>query len=285
MGKLIRISGPVVIADEMRGTEMYELVRVGDEGLVGEIIELEGDTATIQVYEETAGIKPGEPVERSGEPLSVELGPGLIGTVFDGIQRPLPRIREKTGSFIERGVETFSIPRDVEWEFEPDEEMEGEEVTTGDIIGTVDESSLMEHKIMIPPGVEGELTHLVDEGMYTVTDTVGVVSNEDGEEEITMMQEWPVREPRPYDEKLPPKIPLISGQRVIDSFFPVAKGGTASIPGGFGTGKTVMLHQMAKWSDTQVVVYVGCGERGNDYDRIEPAIESAIKKRFEHNAI
>lgn len=263
MGEIIEVSGPVVIGDGMRGAEMHEMARVGKEGLVGEIIELEEDRATLQVYEETSGLKPGEKVEHTGNPLSVELGPGLIGTVFDGIQRPLPKLKEKGGDFIDRGIQANPLPRDEEWLLTP-LASEGPEVGPGDFLGKVDETNLVEHKIMVPPGIEGELVELADEGEYTITDTIAVVSNEDGEEEITMLQEWPVRRARPYEDKLPPRIPLISGQRVVDTFFPVAKGGTASIPGGFGTGKTVMLHQLAKWSDTQIVVYVGCGERGNE---------------------
>ncbi|KXA89882.1 ATP synthase subunit A [candidate division MSBL1 archaeon SCGC-AAA259I07] len=264
MGKLIQISGPVVTADEMRGAEMYEMARVGNEELVGEIIELEEDKATVQVYEETSGLRPGEKVEHTGNPLSVELGPGLIGTVFDGIQRPLPKLAEKGGDFIERGVHTYSLPRDKEWLFTPSDLGVGSEVKQGDVLGKVDETSLVEHKIMVPPGIEGEIDEIVSEGEYKITDKIATISTVDGKEEVSMLQEWPVREPRPIVDKLAPEIPLISGQRVVDTFFPVAKGGTASIPGGFGTGKTVMLHQLAKWSDTQIVVYVGCGERGNE---------------------
>ncbi len=240
MGELAKISGPVVIASGMRGAEMNEMVRVGEEELVGEIIEIENENATIQVYEETSGLKPGEKVERTGQSLSVELGPGLIGTVFDGIQRPLPEIREESGDFIERGVRVNPLPRDEEWLFEPSDLSQGDKVSPGDILGTVDETGLVEHKIMIPPGVEGELEELVIKGEYTVEEKIATVSTEDGKEEITMVQEWPVREPRPITDKLAPEIPLVSGQRVIDSFFPVAKGGTAAIPGGFGTGKCVV---------------------------------------------
>lgn len=264
MGGIIQVSGPVVIADGMRGSEMHEMVRVGGEGLVGEIIELDRDTATIQVYEETSGLGPGEDVERTGNPLSVELGPGLIGTVFDGIQRPLPKLRESSGDFIERGIQTDPLPKDKKWPFTPSDLAEGDEVGPGDVLGTVQETGLVEHKIVVPPDVEGEIDEIVVEGEYTVTDMIAKVSTGSGIEELEMLQEWPVRKPRPYKNKLAPKVPLISGQRVIDSFFPVAKGGTAAIPGGFGTGKTVMLHQLAKWSDTQIVVYVGCGERGNE---------------------
>ncbi|MFW5913032.1 MAG: V-type ATP synthase subunit A [Candidatus Hadarchaeota archaeon] len=239
MGKIKKISGPVVTAEDIRGSEMYELVKVGEEGLVGEIIELERDEATIQVYEETSGLKPGEKVERTGDPLSVELGPGLIGTVFDGIQRPLPKIQEKAGSFIERGVKTNSLSREKKWEFQPSNLEIGDKVQGGSVLGTVQETSLVEHKILVPPNVRGELKDLVKEGKYIVTDTVAEVETDEGVEKIDMIQKWPVRRPRPYNEKLAPEIPLISGQRVIDSFFPVAKGGTAAIPGGFGTGKCV----------------------------------------------
>ncbi|KXB03424.1 ATP synthase subunit A [candidate division MSBL1 archaeon SCGC-AAA261G05] len=264
MGEIIQISGPVVTAEGMRGSEMYELAQVGEEGLIGEIIELSADKATIQVYEETSGLKPGEKVEPTGEPLSLELGPGLIGRVFDGIQRPLSIIREKTGSFIERGVGANALPRDKKWPFKPTEKKVGSEVQGGDLLGSVRESGLVRHKIMVPPGVSGELSDVVNKGEYRVTDTIATISTEDGEVDVNMIQSWPVRKPRPYEEKLGPEIPLISGQRIIDTLFPVAKGGTAGIPGGFGTGKTVMLHQMAKWADTKIVVYVGCGERGNE---------------------
>lgn len=265
MGEIQQVAGPVINATGMRGTEMYELVKVGKDKLVGEVIELKEDTATIQVYEETSGIIPGEKVERTGEPLSVELGPGLIGTIFDGIQRPLTEIQNKVGSFIERGVQTHSLPRDKKWDFEPSDLNVGDKVEGGDILGTIEETTMIEHKVMIPPTInEGELTDLASDGEYKVEDTIAKVSNENGEKEINMVQEWPVRKPRPFKDKLDPVIPLTSGQRVIDTFFPVAKGGTAAIPGGFGTGKTVMLHQIARWSDTQIVVYVGCGERGNE---------------------
>ncbi len=240
MGKIAQISGPVVIASGMKGVEMHEMVRVGDEGLVGEIIEIDRDRATVQVYEETSGLKPGEKVKRTGEPLSVELGPGLIGTVFDGIQRPLPEIRDEAGDFIERGVQVDPIPRDKEWLFTPSDLSEGDKVQPGDVLGTVDETGLVDHKIMVPPEVEGELDEILSEGEYTVTDNIATVATDDGKEDISMLQEWPVRKPRPIEDKLAPEIPLISGQRVIDSFFPVAKGGTAAIPGGFGTGKCVV---------------------------------------------
>ncbi len=241
MGIIKQVAGPVVIASDMRGTEMNELVEVGKDSLIGEVIELKDDTATIQVYEETSGIQPGEDVERTGEPLSVELGPGLIGTIFDGIQRPLTQIQNKVGAFIERGVQTNSLPRDKEWKFEPSDLSTGDKVEAGTILGTVEETSMIVHKIMVPPSVEeGELVELASEGEYTVEETIAKVETDDGEEEVNMVQEWPVRKPRPYQNKLDPNIPLTSGQRVIDTFFPVAKGGTAAIPGGFGTGKCVV---------------------------------------------
>lgn len=253
MGEIKQVAGPVVIATDMRGTEMYELVKVGTENLVGEVIELEENTATIQVYEETSGITPGEKVERTGEPLSVELGPGLIGTIFDGIQRPLTEIQNKAGSFIERGVQTHSLPRDKEWEFEPSDLNTGDEVEAGDILGTVEETTMIEHKILVPPEIrEGELTEIASGGEYTVEETIAKVSNEDGEKEINMIQEWPVRRPRPFQDKLDPVIPLTSGQRVIDTFFPVAKGGTAAIPGGFGTGKCVVGETPVLLADGEV---------------------------------
>ncbi|KXB01059.1 ATP synthase subunit A, partial [candidate division MSBL1 archaeon SCGC-AAA261D19] len=264
MGEIARITGPVITAEGMRGSEMYEMARVGEEELIGEIIELTGDEATIQVYEETSGLEPGEKAETTGHPLSLELGPGLIGTVFDGIQRPLTAIQEQVGSFIKRGVQTNALPRDKKWLFVPNDLKEGSKVQSGDVLGAVNETGLVEHKIMVPPKIEGDISEIVNEGEYKVTDKIATVSTKDGDVDINMIQEWPVRRPRPFKDKLAPDIPLISGQRVIDVLFPVAKGGTAAIPGGFGTGKTVMLHQMAKWADTQIVVYVGCGERGNE---------------------
>ncbi len=262
MGKLVRISGPVVVASGMKGSEMYELAKVGDEELIGEIIGLTGDRATIQVYEETSGIKPGEKVEGTGKPLSVELGPGLIGSIYDGTQRPLTIIREKTGDTITRGVSANPLPRDKDWKFVPNIK-KGAEVTGGDLLGTVNESKLVEHRILVPPDVGGKVTEIAD-GSCKIEDRIAVISTKKGKKEIPMMQVWPVRRARPYKEKLDPVEPLISGQRVIDTFFPIAKGGTAAIPGGFGTGKTVMLHNFAKWAAADVVVYVGCGERGNE---------------------
>ncbi|WP_457614165.1 ATP synthase subunit A [Methanopyrus sp.] len=267
-GEIVKIAGPVVEAVGCEGAKMYEVFRVGDEGLIGEVINIEGDRATIQVYEETTGLQPGEPVKGTGELLSVELGPGLLTQIFDGIQRPLPEIRKKVGDFVERGVLVPALDRKKKWKFTPNVE-EGERVEEGDVLGTVPETELIEHKIMVPPGVSGKVIDIAAEGEYTVEDTIAVIEDEDGEEhEITMMQEWPVRKPRPYKRKLDPEEPMITGQRVIDTFFPVAKGGTAAIPGPFGSGKTVTQQQLAKWADAQVVVYIGCGERGNEMTEV-----------------
>jgi len=262
-GRIIRISGPVIEADNMRGAKMYDVVRVGQENLIGEIIRLESDHAIIQVYEDTSGLKPGEKVMSTGMPLSVELGPGLAKNIYDGIQRPLPSIHEKTGDFISRGVEASAIDHEKKWDFKSLAKKDTN-VNPCDIIGEVKETSIITHKIMIPPDVKGKLISIVKSGKYTVTETIAKVKTDNGEKEIKMLQHWPVRKPRPVSKKFDPSFPLITGQRVIDTFFPVAKGGTAAIPGGFGTGKTVTLHQLAKWSDAQVVVYVGCGERGNE---------------------
>ena len=268
VGKIIKIAGPVVVAEGMKGAQMYEVVKVGDEKLTGEIIQLQDDKAVIQVYEETSGVKPGEPVVGTGAPLSVELGPGMLRAMYDGIQRPLTAIEEKTGSiFIPRGVEVPALPRDIKWEFKPTVN-EGDYVEEGDIIGTVDETPSIVHKVLVPIGVKGKIVE-IKEGKFTVEETVAVVELENGEtKELTMMQKWPVRKPRPYKQKLPPKIPMITGQRVEDTFFTLAKGGTAAIPGPFGSGKTVTQHQLAKWSDADVVVYIGCGERGNEMTEV-----------------
>ncbi|WP_456483653.1 ATP synthase subunit A [Methanopyrus kandleri] len=267
-GEIVKIAGPVVEAVGCEGAKMYEVFRVGDEGLIGEVINIEGDRATIQVYEETTGLQPGEPVKGTGELLSVELGPGLLTQIFDGIQRPLPEIRKEVGDFVERGILVPALDRKKKWEFTP-KVKEGEKVEEGDILGTVPETELIEHKIMVPPGVSGEVIEIAADGEYTVEDTIAVIEDEEGEEhEVTMMQEWPVRKPRPYKRKLEPEEPLITGQRVIDTFFPVAKGGTAAIPGPFGSGKTVTQQQLAKWADAQVVVYIGCGERGNEMTEV-----------------
>jgi len=262
-GRIIRVSGPVIEADHMRGAKMYDVVRVGEENLIGEIIRLNEDNAVIQVYEDTNGLKPGEKVVTTGLPLSVELGPGLLTNIYDGIQRPLPAIMKKTGDFISRGVEVPALDRNKKWSFKPTVKP-GDVVDSGDVIGEVQETSIITHKVIIPPGVKGKILSVVKEGSYTVEDDIAVVSADSGDIKIKMMQRWPVRKPRPIAKKYDPSLPLITGQRVIDTFFPIAKGGTAAIPGGFGTGKTVMLHQLAKWSDAQVVVYIGCGERGNE---------------------
>ena len=262
-GKIVRISGPVIEADNMRGAKMYDVVRVGDENLIGEIIRLNRDVATIQVYEDTNGLKPGEKVISTDMPLSVELGPGLLTNIYDGIQRPLPAIYEETGDFISRGVEAHAIDRKKKWHFKPVAKP-GRKVSGCDVIGEVQETSIIVHKIIVPPDVKGTISSVEKEGDYTVEDDIAVVTTDKGDVKLQMLQRWPVRKPRPVAKKYDPSLPLITGQRVIDTFFPVAKGGTAAIPGGFGTGKTVMLHQIAKWSDAQVVVYVGCGERGNE---------------------
>lgn len=267
MGKIVRIAGPLVEAEGMKGHQMHEVMRIGEEKLIGEIIKLEEDIASIQVYEETEGVTPGEPVEGTGRTLSVELGPGIMKSIYDGIQRPLDLIKEESGAFIERGITTPAIDKSKKWNFIP-QVKEGDQVQEGDIIGEVKETKVIDHKIMVPPGQGGQVTH-VEEGKHTVEDTICVVKGENGEEqEIQMLQNWPVRRPRPYSDKYDADIPLISGQRIFDTFFPLAKGGTGSIPGGFGTGKTVSQHQLAKWVDAEVIVYVGCGERGNEMTEV-----------------
>jgi len=262
-GTIVKVSGPLVIAEGMRDANMFDVVRVSEHRLIGEIIEMHGDKASIQVYEETAGLGPGEPVVSTGSPLSVELGPGLIESIFDGIQRPLVEIREMVGSNITRGIEVTSLDRKKKWKFVPTVE-KGTKVTAGDIIGTVQETVVVEHKIMIPNGVSGTIEE-IRAGEFTVTDMVARVKKNSGEiVDIQMMQKWPVRVGRPYKEKLPPDAPLVTGQRVIDTLFPLAKGGVAAVPGPFGSGKTVVQHQLAKWADAEIVVYIGCGERGNE---------------------
>ncbi|MCP1715920.1 V/A-type H+-transporting ATPase subunit A [Methanocalculus alkaliphilus] len=262
--RIIRITGPVVEADRMRGAQMYEVVYVGDDELIGEIIGLEEDLATIQVYEETGGITPGEPVQRTGMSLSVELGPGLLGMIYDGIQRPLTELGSISGDFIIRGVSSPALPREETYRFTPDV-AEGDDLKGGAVIGTVPETNRIIHSILLPPHLSGRVAKVAPEGEYTVLDPVLWLTDRDGNDhEITMLQRWPVRVPRPVNEKLPPVRPLITGQRVIDSFFPMVQGGTASVPGPFGAGKTVVQHQLAKWSDADIVVYVGCGERGNE---------------------
>ncbi len=257
-GKIYRISGPVVIISGLN-TRMYDVVKVGNEGLMGEVIGIEGDKSTVQVYEETSGIRPGEPVENTGMPLSVELGPGLLESIYDGIQRPLPVLMDKMGDFIKRGVFADGLSREKEWEFVPTAK-KGDKVKGGEIIGTVQETQNIQHRIMVPPDVSGTIEEIKN-GKFKVDDVVCTLS---GGKNITMMQKWPVRKPRPVAKKLTPNKPLITGQRILDGLFPVAKGGTAAIPGPFGSGKTVTQQQLAKWSDTEIVVYIGCGERGNE---------------------
>lgn len=261
-GKIVKVAGPVVVADGMRGARMYDVVRVGKLSLIGEIVELHGDTASIQVYEETTGIGPGEPVVNTGEPLSVELGPGLIESIYDGIQRPLNDLYDVEGPLMGRGTALPGLNRDKKWHFNPTVKNDIK-VEAGDIIGEVQESSLISHKIMIPDGVSGTLKNL-NEGDYTVVETIGVVASDGKEVDLKLMQICPVRNPRKSKARLAPNTALITGQRVIDTFFPIAKGGTACVPGPFGTGKTVVQHQLAKWVNAEVVVYVGCGERGNE---------------------
>ncbi|KGM94924.1 ATP synthase subunit A [Clostridium novyi A str. 4552] len=261
-GRVIKVSGPLVIAEGMEEANIYDLVKVGDKRLIGEIIEMRGDKASIQVYEETTGLGPGAPVETTGEPLSVELGPGLIESMFDGIQRPLQAIAEKAGSYLTKGIEVFSLNRDKKWHFVP-KSKHGDKVKSGDILGTVQETEVVNHKIMVPYGIEGEVITIF-EGDYKVEDVVCEIDTKEGVKKVKLMQKWPVRKGRPYAEKLNPEAPLVTGQRIIDTFFPVAKGGAAAVPGPFGSGKTVVQHQLAKWGDAEIVVYIGCGERGNE---------------------
>ncbi len=262
-GTIVKVAGPLIVAENMADARMYDVVRVSRDRLVGEIIELRGDRASIQVYEETAGLGPGEPVESTGAPLSVELGPGLIESIFDGIQRPLTVIRDQCGERIRRGVEVPSLNREKEWVFEP-RVAPGDHVEAGSILGVVQESAVVEHRIMVPYGIQGEVVR-VHKGTAKLEDVVAVVRDEKGEEHpLTMLQRWPVRRGRPYREKLAPQAPMVTGQRVIDTFFPIASGGVAAVPGPFGSGKTVVQHQLAKWADADIIVYVGCGERGNE---------------------
>ena len=261
-GVIRKVAGPLVIADGMRDANMFDVVRVSDKELIGEIIEMHGDQASIQVYEETAGLGPGEPVVSTGAPMSVELGPGLIGSIYDGIQRPLDDIMKVSGSLLERGVQVPSLKRELKWDFEATAKV-GDVVEEGDILGTVKETPVVTQKIMVPYGVKGEVTS-IKSGNYFVTDVVATIKTEKGEQEITLMQKWPVRKGRPYKEKKNPNKPLITGQRVVDTLFPIARGGVAAVPGPFGSGKTVIQHQLAKWAEADIVVYIGCGERGNE---------------------
>ncbi|MBR2347450.1 MAG: V-type ATP synthase subunit A [Clostridia bacterium] len=262
-GKILKVSGPLVIAEGMREANMFDVVRVGEKRLIGEIIEMHGDKASIQVYEETAGIGRGDKVVSTGAPLSVELGPGLLTNIYDGIQRPLEAMRVRCGSNITKGIDEPALDRTRVWHFEAMREF-GDKVKAGDVLGTVQETEVLTHKIMVPPNVNGTVVELRS-GDFKVTDRIGKIKLDDGTMmDITLMQKWPVRVSRPYAEKLPPVEPMISGQRIIDALFPIAKGGTACVPGPFGSGKTVVQHQLAKWSDVDLVVYIGCGERGNE---------------------
>lgn len=261
-GTVVKISGPLVVAEGMRDANMFDVVRVSEKRLIGEIIEMHGDRASIQVYEETSGLGTGEAVESTGEPMSVELGPGLIGSIFDGIQRPLDDIRKVCGNNLARGVEVPSLKREPLWKFTPSVKA-GDKVVGGDIIGTVPETDIVLHKIMVPNGVEGTIKK-ISEGEFHADDTVCVIETEKGEKELSLIQKWPVRRGRPYKKKLSPDMPLVTGQRVVDCLFPIAKGGVAAIPGPFGSGKTVTQHQLAKWAEADIIVYIGCGERGNE---------------------
>lgn len=261
-GRIVKVAGPLVVAENMTGSKMFDVVYVSEKRLMGEIIELKGDLASIQVYEETGGIGVGEPVYLTGKPLTVELGPGIIESIYDGIQRPLNIIYEKVGDFITRGVHLPALDREKKWEFEPLVQ-KGDIVAPGDYLGFVQETTLIKHYIMVPPGINGKVKD-IRKGNFTVEEVVAVIETQHGDTEISMIQRWPVRTPRPYVEKLAPNTSLFTGQRVIDMFFPIAKGGTACVPGPFGSGKTVIQHQLAKWADAEVIVYIGCGERGNE---------------------
>jgi V/A-type H+-transporting ATPase subunit A len=263
IGKITKVSGPLVVASGMRDANMFDVVRVSEKRLIGEIIEIHGDRASIQVYEETSGLGTGEPVESTGLPLSVELGPGLIGSIFDGIQRPLEEIRKIAGNNLTRGIEVPSLSREKVWHFTPSVKA-GDRIEGGDVLGTVAETEVVLHKIMAAPGVAGTVKS-INEGDYRITDTVCVIEGADGAGfPVSLLQRWPVRRGRPYRKKLSPDKPLITGQRVVDALFPIAKGGVAAIPGPFGSGKTVTQHQLAKWAEADIVVYIGCGERGNE---------------------
>ncbi|MBW2981219.1 V-type ATP synthase subunit A [Candidatus Woesearchaeota archaeon] len=266
MGKIAKIAGPVVVAKEMKGSKMYDVVKVGEEKLIGEIIQLNGDKATIQVYEDTTGVRPGETVESTGAPLSIELGPGLLKSIYDGIARPLPSIADVSGDFIARGIEVNSLDRKKKYNF-ISKVKPGDEVTGGQIIGTVKETDVIDHQILLPPNLSGKVTN-INEGEKTIEEPVITLETKEGSVDVKMYQKWPVRIARPSKEKLDPTIPLITGQRVFDTFFPIAKGGTAAIPGPFGAGKTVSQQQLAKWVDANVIVYIGCGERGNEMTEV-----------------
>ncbi|MDD5354053.1 MAG: V-type ATP synthase subunit A [bacterium] len=277
-GKIYRVSGPVVELEEVIGVRMLDMVEVGEQHLVGEVMRLKDDRAFVQVYEDTTSVKAGDLVYTQGFPLYVELGPGMIGNIFDGIQRPLEVIREKQGVYISRGVHVQTLDRAKKWHFTPVKKA-GENIIGGEIIGSVQETVLINHKIMASPDISGTIKKMVGEGDYSLEDTIAVVQSESGEQEIKLLQRWPVRVPRPSKERLPIVEPLITGQRVIDTLFPVGKGGAVAVPGGFGTGKTVVQHQLAKWSDAQIVVYVGCGERGNEMTDILQTFPKLIDQR------
>ena len=284
-GKIIKVSGPLVVASGMEDANVYDVVEVSKDKLIGEVIEMRGDKASIQVYEETTGIGPGDEVYTTGAPLSVELGPGMIEQMFDGIQRPLVGLRDEAGDFLKRGVIVNPLNREKKWEFKKVAKV-GDTVEAGDILGTVEETAVVTHKIMVPNGIKGKIKD-IKEGSFTVEETIAVIETEKGDENLTMIQKWPVRKGRPYKKKIDPKEPLVTGQRVIDTFFPITKGGTAAIPGPFGSGKTVVQHQLAKWADAQIVVYVGCGERGNEMtdvlmefpELMDPITGQSIMKR------
>ena len=284
-GKIIKVSGPLIVAENMHDCKMFDVVRVSSKNLIGEVIELRGDKASIQVYEETSGLGAGEIVKTTGEPLSVELGPGLLEGMYDGIQRPLDKLLEASGDRISSGVDMPALNYEKLWDFVPAMKV-GDKVVSGDIIGSVQENTIFNHKILVPNGVEGEILE-IKSGQFTVKDSIAVVKTSIGNKEITMMQKWPVRKGRPYKTKMSPNKPLISGQRVIDTFFPVAKGGCACVPGPFGSGKTVVQHQLAKWADADIIVYVGCGERGNEMtdvlnefpELIDPKTGESLMKR------
>ena len=261
-GRIIKVSGPLIVAENMADAKVYDVVRVGKQKLIGEIIELRGDKASVQVYEETAGLGVGDEVISTDMPLSVELAPGIIEGIYDGIQRPLEKIVEKYGDRITRGIEVKSLSRDKKWDFKPLKKV-GDKVAAGDALGYVQETPSVKHKIMVPYGVAGEIKK-INSGEFTIEETVAVIATDAGEKEVCMLQRWPVRKARPYKNKLTPKMPMVTGQRVIDTLFPIAKGGCAAVPGPFGSGKTVVQHQLAKWADAEIIVYVGCGERGNE---------------------
>ena len=285
IGKITKVSGPLIEAEGLTDANIYDVVEVSKDKLIGEIIEMRGDVASIQVYEETTGIGPGDEVRSTGRPLSVELGPGMLERMYDGIQRPLEKLEMLAGNFLEKGVTAPALDREKLWDFEPVANI-GDEVVAGDILGTVEETTVITHKIMVPYGVEGKLKD-IKTGEFTVADTIAVIETKDGDKELNMIQYWPVRKGRPIKEKIDPNEPLITGQRVIDTFFPVAKGGTAAIPGPFGSGKTVVQHQIAKFADADIVIYVGCGERGNEMtdvlnefpELVDPKTGESIMKR------